>query len=168
MTSPPLIVGVDPGLSGAVAFLAPTDPPRVQVFDMPVHEIKGRKKLNVPELARIVDLYAGSTSFAVIEDVHSMPKQGVASSFAFGLATGVIHGVLGAHFIPVQAVTPTRWKRAFNLSSDKDASRRLATQMFPRDSALFARKKDDGRAEAVLIAVWAAAVMYKLGEKDHA
>jgi crossover junction endodeoxyribonuclease RuvC len=154
-----LYMGVDPGLSGAVAVF---DPARqhLTLLDMPVHSIRvgrgKRKQIDLGELARFVDVYAADVAKATIESVHAMPKQGVSSSFSFGFAAGVVQGVIAAHFIPVQLVTPAVWKRALGLTSDKDASRQLAGRVFARQGDLFRRKKDDGRAEAALLARYGA------------
>lgn len=153
-------VGIDPGLSGAVGFLAfdPNGAPLIEVKDMPTHEItiSGSKKrrLDLYQLGAIFmqDSLTLSIRHAVVEEVASMPKQGVASSFAFGFAAGAIQGVLAARRIPMRLVRPSAWKKAMGLTSDKDASRRLASQLFPAFSHLWARKMDDGRAEAVLLA----------------
>lgn len=83
-----------------------------------------------------------------------MPKQGVSSSFKFGRSLGLVEGVCDGLGIPVQWVTPNRWKKAMRLGADKEASRQLAIRRWPEQAALFARKKDHGRAEAALIALW--------------
>ena len=88
---------------------------------------------------------------AAVEAVASRPGQGVASTFKFGQTHGVLLGVLGALNVPVSHVTPTKWKKSYGLGSDKEASRRLAIEMWPNMSGYFARKKDDGRAEAALL-----------------
>ncbi len=86
-----------------------------------------------------------------------MPGQGVSSMFALGKSTSAIIGAAAANFWRIDEIPPVTWKRAIGLKSGdgKDTSRALATQRFPRHSALFARKKDEGRAEAALIAWYA-------------
>jgi crossover junction endodeoxyribonuclease RuvC len=90
----------------------------------------------------------------VIENVHSMPKQGVASSFKFGMGVGIIHGVAGALRLPVTLVTPTQWKAFHSLSSDKEAARALAIRRWPEHNRHLDRRKDADRAEALLIGDW--------------
>lgn len=146
-------LGVDPGLNGALAVLRGAV---VKTYDMPTHLIKGKKR---PDVAGLNDMLAGivlleEPRLAVVEDVHSMPKQGVVSSFTFGHVTGVLHAALGAAKIPMHLVSPASWKRVMRLSRDKDASRQLASRLFPACSAQWARKKDDGRAEAALLAYY--------------
>lgn len=142
------IIGIDPGsVSGAFAIL--TDECAF-VDDLPTVD----KGLNAPELAR---LFRAELPFtAVLERVSAMPKQGVSSSFNFGRAYGTIIGVLAALEVPTILVTPTVWKGHFRLTGkdrDRDAGRELAIRLYPEVAGL-ARKKDGGRADALLIARW--------------
>jgi len=88
----------------------------------------------------------------VIEKVHSMPKQGVASTFKFGMAFGSAVTISKRFKREVTMVTPQVWKKSFKLSSAKQESLDLARQMFPE--APLNLKKHNGRAEALLIAEW--------------
>ena len=90
----------------------------------------------------------------VVENVHSMPKQGVASTFKFGMGCGIIHGVICALRLPVTLVTPVQWKKFHGLNADKEAARRLAIRRWPAQHSYLARKKDTNRAEALLIGDW--------------
>ena len=145
MTEVPCVLGVDPGLKGAVAFYFSTYD-RVSAEDMPV----ANGDVDAATLAaRIRQMLP---TVAVVEGVHSMPKQGIASAFKFGKGYGQVLGVLSALGVPTHIVAPTAWKRHFKLSSDKDASRALALQFWPSQSELFKRSKDADRAEAALIA----------------
>lgn len=90
----------------------------------------------------------------VVEHVHAMPKQGVSSTFRFGVAVGIIHGVAGALRLPLTLVTPTQWKKFHGLPSDKEAARALATRKWPQLNKYLERKKDSDRAEALLIGDW--------------
>jgi crossover junction endodeoxyribonuclease RuvC len=158
------IAGIDPGLSGAIALYDATpDSERHgtnarfgQIIDMPTHEltINGKKKrrLDLTALARFADTYAKDIALLVIENVNAAPGQGVTSMFNFGYATGAVTGIFAANFVPLHPVSPQKWKRELGLSSDKDASRALASRMFPAAAHLWSRKKDDGRAESALLA----------------
>jgi len=140
------ILGIDPGQGGALAFYFPELPSRISVEDMPVagDHVDG---------AGIADrIRQMKPDLAVIEAVHSMPKQGVASSFKFGRSFGVVIGVVAALQVPARYVAPGLWKKHYRLSSDKDASRALALQLWPANAERFHRKKDADRAEAALIA----------------
>lgn len=166
---PDLFIGVDPGLSGALAFYDPALD-EIDVHDTPIMQIdrNGKKKneIDVWGYASLVDERAkGQTilRLAVVEKVGAMPKQGVTSSFTFGVTWGIALGVLGAHFIRVERVVPQRWQKAMDVRDGKDGSRARAQQLFPKQSRLFARVKDHGRADASLMAVYA----YKLWKESR-
>ena len=85
-----------------------------------------------------------------LEKVHSMPKQGVASTFKFGMAFGGALALARRFKTTMYMVTPQVWKKALKIDSDKKVSLNLARQLFPL--APLSRVKDGGRAEALLIA----------------
>lgn len=143
------IMGLDPGASGAVAFYYPDRPQLISAYDVPLID----KQINAAALYDLIRKY--SPELAVVEIVHSMPKQGVASSFQFGKSYGVALGVIGSLKIPSVHVSPTKWKKYFGLTADKEGSRGLAIWKWP-DSEHFRRKKDNGRAEAALLALYGA------------
>lgn len=149
-----IIIGADPGLSGAIAALD-TETNQVTVLDMPVtKDTKGRTVIDPYTLFEALRPPAGVQCRAVVEHVHAMPQQGVSSSFLFGEGYGALKMAIAAHAIPVQFVTPHIWKKHFGLSSDKGLSRGLASNRFPANAKDFALVKHDGRAEAVLLAVY--------------
>lgn len=154
-----LTFGIDPGQSGAVAVLV--DGAFAEFVDMPtMPRPAGGHQIAAAELARtlrdIRQRHAGADVTAVLEAVSAMPGQGVSSMFRFGEGFGVIQGVLGALAIPVVLVHPARWKKSMGLTGrEKDVARTVAMQRFPRAAAQLARKKDIGRADALLIAAWA-------------
>ena len=88
----------------------------------------------------------------IVEAVHAMPKQGVSSTFKFGMAYGAAICLAQRFNVHVNGVAPRIWKRDLKLDSDKDTSLLLAREMWP--NAPLARKKDNGRAEALLLAHW--------------
>ena len=96
----------------------------------------------------------------VVENVHSMPKQGLSSTFKFGMGVGIIHGVAGALRLPLTLVTPSQWKAYHGLPHVKDvtgrkeAARALAIRRWPDHNRRLERKKDADRAEALLIGDW--------------
>lgn len=152
-----MILGIDPGLSGAIAFYD-TSNESVVVIDMPTVEVtrNGKNKREVSP-ALIADAVAGKGIVqAFVERVSAMPGQGVSSMFSFGRSVGVIEGVLAAYEIPVTLVTPQAWMKAMGVRAGKDGSRERAMQLFPQYADLFSRKKDDGRSDAVLIAKYGA------------
>jgi hypothetical protein len=147
MTSLPLLMAIDPGaISGAYAIFYESGPP--VVGDLPV--VDGQ--LNGAELGRMIREIEPSA--AVVERVASMPKQGVASTFKFGVGVGIIHGVLMANLVQMHLVPPGTWKRHFRLTgTDKDAARALAIRLYPSVQGLH-RKRDQGRADALLMGRW--------------
>lgn len=148
------IIGVDPGASGAVAVLD-HEGVLIYLIDMPTIELrvgKANKHRVSPELlAEDLADYAGNAT-AWVEQVTAMPGQGVSSMFAFGESYGIVKGVLAALGIRINLVTPAKWKKSMELNAGKDGSRAKAVQMWPKSAELFKRVKDDGRAEAALIA----------------
>lgn len=95
-----------------------------------------------------------SVEHVVVENVHSMPKQGVSSTFKFGVGVGTIHGVTGALRLPMTLVAPTTWKGFHHLNSEKEKARELAKRKWPHLHDRLDRKKDANRAEALLIGEW--------------
>lgn len=159
----PVILGVDPGLNGAFALVVGD---RVHVWDMPAVQVKrggkNKKEISPVLLAatlRTIDLVAESAGAgdqlrAYVEKVGAMPGQGVSSMFSFGRSLGLVEGALAALTIPVELVPPQTWRRAMAVREGKDGSRLRATELWPSQAGLFARAKDDGRAEAALIAAF--------------
>lgn len=141
-----LTIGVDPGAAGAVACLGEHGT-LLWVEDMPYAD----GHVLAPVLAELVLKDSGRRR-AVVERAQSMPGMGVAGAFKYGAGYGVVLGVLGALAIPFETVRPHLWKAAAGLSKDKGASRRRAIELWPEHAAVFARAKDDGRAEAALVA----------------
>jgi len=140
-------MGCDPGVSGAISFYFPDYPENISLYDMP----SVGKDVNAPAITSLIKKY--QPDIAIIEFVHAFPKQGVSSVWNFAEAYGTLRGIVAACGIPQHLVSPVKWKKFFSLSSDKEASRRLALLTWP-DSEHFNRKKDHGRAEAALLALY--------------
>ena len=152
-----LIIGIDPGISGALCFLS--DGEIIDTIDMPsmAEGKKNKKQINGQQvfneiLGRIRNI-PKKEIIVVIEQVSAMPGQGVTSMFNFGQSFGVIKGICSAMELPIFYVRPAKWKKHFNLiNSEKDASRTKAIEMFPKISNKLSRKKDNNKADAILIA----------------
>lgn len=148
-----MILGIDPGLKGALAFFD-YEKGELTVFDMPVNEVerngKTKRELSPQRLALL--LRGVDVRRAIVEKVAARPGQGVTSMFGFGRSFGVVEGVLAALNVPVTYVTPQEWRRSMQVREGKDGSRQRACELFPKYADNFARVKDDGRAEACLIA----------------
>lgn len=149
-----VIIGIDPGFTGAIAIWH-TLPRELFVYDMPtLPNAKGKTEI---DLHTLHDLLAPENSLrhiAVVEQVAAMRGQGVSSMFRFGQGFGAVQMALAAHKIETHYVTPAKWKGHFGLSSDKGTSRGLAMRRLPDAADQFKQVKDDGRAEAALLALY--------------
>jgi len=126
------IIGIDPGLSGAIAVLENNKV--LNIFDMPVmpEGKKNKRQLNSALLVNLIkeniDLHEEIS--VVVEQVNAMPGQGVTSMFR-----------------------PSKWKKHFELiNSSKDSSRTKAIEMYPKLSNQLSKKKDVNKSDAILIA----------------
>jgi len=138
-------IGVDPGMTGAIAIISGDF---IEVGDFG----------NMDGLRLLTGAVMGTKGcYALVEKVHSMPKQGVSTTFKFGKATGRAIGWLEALGIPYEEITPTKWrKRVFDsgikTGDNKADSLTMARKLFPSILGRLKRKKDHNRAEALLIA----------------
>ena len=149
------IVGIDPGLSGAIAILE--DNKVLSLFDMPVMSEgkKNKKQLNSAQLVNILreNILNSEDIAVVVEQVNAMPGQGVTSMFNFGQTFGAIKGVSAALNLPIFFVRPSKWKKHFELiNSSKDSSRTKVIEMYPSLSRQLSKKKDVNKSDAILIA----------------
>jgi crossover junction endodeoxyribonuclease RuvC len=149
------VIGVDPGLTGAIACLGDDLP--AQVWDMPTLVLKsGRKDYDPDEIAALITQCVRSASTPVslsIEAVHAMPTNGSIGSFSLGKGLGLVLGVAASLQLPVRKYAPRLWKSRLSLlNTEKSESCRLAAVVIPELASSFLRKKDHGRAEAVLLA----------------
>lgn len=145
----PIILGIDPGKTGALAALDAATGALIWVEDMP-DPLTG---------AALADLLQNEiVARAVVEQQAGRPGQSSSAMFKFGTGYGIIQGVLGALRIPYVLTTPAKWKadlgglKADSTKDKKTLSRLRAQQLWPEQANAFARVKDDGRAEACLLA----------------
>ena len=149
------ILGIDPGLSGAIAILE--NKKVISLYDMPVmaEGKKNKKQLNSAQLVNIIKrhILPNKETFVIVEQVSAMPGQGVTSMFNFGQTFGSIKGICAALGLPIFYVRPAKWKKHFELiNSSKDASRTKVIEMYPSISSRLTKKKDVNKADAILIA----------------
>lgn len=147
-----MIISIDPGMRGAIAWLSP-EGALIQVKDLPVVD-----KMVNPSL--LYDMLANSpaqVTTALVERQQYMPpvmqgrQQGGASTFKTGVGYGIILGVVASLRVPVMTPTSSTWKKPLGLTKDKERSRKLAIDTWPGQSEWFKRKMDEGRAEAALL-----------------
>ena len=148
-----IYIGIDPGLSGAVAIISGD---QIGSYSIPTLQAKGHREYIPSEMVRILRPYgwiAGDV-LAALEQVHSMPKEGVRSSFTFGRGMGLWEGILSALAIPYILVPPARWQnRVLGGRWDPEARRLFALRLWGDTlSAELRRKADGGKADALLIA----------------
>lgn len=145
-----IYIGIDPGAKGGIAYIEDVAGIRLSCNAVPYS----------PEVLKSLAKKWGTDDLArcCLENVHSMPKQGVKSTFAFGESFGYIKGVLESFEIPYQEVAPNKWKKEFSLiGKDKAASIYCAKKLFPGVSLIpdGCRVEKDGLAEALLMAEYA-------------
>jgi hypothetical protein len=133
-----LYLGIDPGLSGGIAFVPETGTPWAH---------------KMPETDRdLLDLLSDNislhTATALLELVHSSPQMGVKSAFTFGEGYGRLQAVLTALRVPYERVRPQAWQKAMGCltKGDKNVSKRRAQELFPT------LKVTHATADALLIA----------------
>ncbi len=149
------IIGIDPGLSGAIAILENNKV--LNMFDIPVMSEgkKNKKQLNSALLVSLLkeNINNKEEVAVVVEQVNAMPGQGVTSMFNFGQTFGAIKGICAALDLPIFFVRPSKWKKYFELiNSSKDSSRTKAIEMYPKLSNQLSKKKDVNKSDAILIA----------------
>lgn len=149
-----MIIGIDPGFSGAIAFLQEKS---LTTVDLPTKVYKGKKHIDAVAFTKVVrdHTFNVQVKYVVIEDIGAMPGQGLASTARFTYNAGVLLGVVAALDLNTLKVRPNVWKPALGLNRDKKKSLALARKLFPKNVNDFKLVKHDGRAEAALIAHFA-------------
>jgi len=152
-----IIIGIDPGINGAISILE--NKKILEVYDTPtmIDGKKNKRQINSAQVTNIIKerLNNDKKVVVVVEHVNAMPGQGVTSMFNFGQSFGVIKGICAALSLPIYFVRPSKWKKHFNLiKTNKDASRTKVIEVYPEISSKLHRKKDSNRADAILIALY--------------
>ena len=148
-----MIIGIDPGCSGAIVVITETGE-YVDHLLMPTVTSGKSTRVNGAAIADFLDRKATGHVRAFIEKVGAMPGQGVTSMFTFGHAAGVVEGVIAGAMIPYTLVTPQTWKKSSGLSgSEKDAARSMAIRLYPGLRILDQKIKGQAVADALLIAL---------------
>jgi crossover junction endodeoxyribonuclease RuvC len=161
-------IGIDPGSHGYIVVL---DENGDHVTDLAIEDSTDQ------DIDRLFHTLGEVKCFAAMEKVHSMPGQGVATTFAFGQNVGFLLGMLAAFQIPYTLVTPQKWQKAMWITDDmvysirkdkngedkrqvapKPTSINAATRLFPTTDlrkSERARNPHDGKCDALLIALYA-------------
>tara|TARA_B100000683_G_scaffold225536_1_gene224146 strand:- start:3110 stop:3589 length:480 start_codon:yes stop_codon:yes gene_type:complete len=150
-----IVIGIDPGINGAIARYNSSETSaatQLIIWDMPILEVNKKKTISPYLVANILKEAAAPV---YIEKVAAMPGQGVTSMFNFGKGFGVILGAAAGLGLQTTQVTPQTWMKALKCQRGKDANRERACELFPQYADMFTRKKDDGRADAALLAYYA-------------
>jgi len=159
VTSGEAILGIDPGLTGAIALYMPNRD-TLFVGDVPLFELKRsgklRREVDVHQLANMLADCAQHRPTVWIEHVSAMPGEGAVGAFTFGKTVGLLTGICVGLQLVIERVTPSVWKKAMGVTADKDATRARASQLLPQHASSWPLKKHDGRAEASLIALYGA------------
>ena len=149
-----IYIGIDPGKNGGIAAIYTEN--RMNLA--PVIEVH---KYSDNDLLEIIGFYhkfiknCEAEVCCILEQVHARPKQGVTSTFNFGMNYGFIQGVLRANDIPFELVPPQKWKKEFSCTSDKNTSIDVCKRLFPNvnlKASERCKKDHDGMAEALLMA----------------
>jgi crossover junction endodeoxyribonuclease RuvC len=137
-----LVAGIDPGANGSITLL--------ETNGLPYHQILFAKSTD-HDIVDWLTEFRENIKLAIVEQVHAMPKQGVASTFKFGFAYGVVVGILTASKIPIEYATPQKWQKEIGCLSkgDKNVTKHKAQDLFPN------LKITHATADSMLIAEYA-------------
>lgn len=151
--------GVDPGISGAIVVLADGEP--VEFVDMPIYDRAGGGNEVDPfalaaQLRGIMQKHRGAFFSACLELIATRPTNARGLDQRAGEGYGIVKGVFGSLGIRWCEVRPQVWKKHYGLiGTEKDVARQYCVERFTSVSNCLMRKKDNGRADALLIARWA-------------
>lgn len=147
------VIGIDVGMTGALCYMNGMEK---ITYEMPTYEVvkngSKRKKLNTMAILEILRFC--KPDHVWIEQVSAQPLNGSAAAFTYGFGAGVIETCCVALGIPFTYVLPQVWKKAMNCPKDKDAARLRASQLLPDLAHNWSLKRQDGVAEAALIALY--------------
>ena len=159
------IIAVDPGINASAALLLhePFESRFLDMVDLRTIPDGENRQLDVDHICDLLERWVPDV--AVIENVQPMPSipgsdgerrsMGAASSFRFGLACGMIRGVVRAYQIEVIMVHPASWKRSFGLKGpDKKQDSAKLLKLYPAAAKFITLQKHNNRSDAGLMAVW--------------
>lgn len=160
-----LTFGIDPGLTGSIFALIDGEPG--PVLDMPTMDVGQGSEVDARAVAIFIReqraAHPGAHVSAVMERIHARPMrdkdgkptEGGKARHSLAEGYGQLKATIRVLGIPLDLVAPATWKRHFHLlGTKKDAARVLALARFPSAGRSLSRKKDGGRADALLIGLW--------------
>jgi crossover junction endodeoxyribonuclease RuvC len=161
------VLGIDPGITGGLGWVS-WDGKRRGVSDAPRAAVATSANRKYDQAVMVKMVKAAITdprgrpvrAAAAMELVHTMPGDGRAGSFSFGFGFAMWQGILTTLDVPISFVDPRRWQKEIGMEPTNDRrqrktnSRLAAMKFFPEMTELFRRVKDDGRAEALIMAEW--------------
>lgn len=146
-----VVFGIDPGLKGGVAFKIGKVG---HAFKMPL--VGG--EIHVGQIRETLLQFDLDEVIVIIEKVHSMPGQGVASVFSFGMGYGKLLGLCQTLDVAHELVTPQSWKKVVlrDTQKDKAAATDFCKRHYPNISLVPAggKKDSDGLADAICLMHW--------------
>ena len=150
-----IIMGTDPGMTGAIGWIECTSPKTFGdygVEDLPMTKkgLDAEKTRDLFEKIQQKGSFLEAPTF-LLEKSQPMPGQGISSTSKYMYLSGILHGIAVGLGFDVYIIRPQDWKKRLHLTSDKEDSLRLARETFPEVAHLLRRKKDHNRAEALLI-----------------
>lgn len=154
MSSLPRVLGIDPGLHGALVLIN-SEARKLACAAMPTRKEKrsgGKYKTFVDEdrLLQLIRLWDPDISW--LEDVFSKRGDGHVGAFSFGEGKGILKGVLAGCGVPRRYVSPQKWKADLHVSTEPELITARCNELFPGCERLL---KSEGKREAAMIALWA-------------
>ncbi len=162
MGSGSIVLGVDPGCTGALAFLDETRNAIVGLYDMPTIDGDRRTEVDFLALVSLVEKY--NPRICVTEDCWAWAKNSAQSAFTFGAAYGCLIGAFSYMRRELVRVRPQLWQATmfplgglFEKHDTKQASIFVASKLYPTAQLIRpkARKPNHDRSDALLIAAYA-------------
>jgi crossover junction endodeoxyribonuclease RuvC len=153
-------IGIDPGISGAVATINARTLEVLELADTPVITVGGKRLYDISGMAGLIRHIAlMGDAVVILEQAQPMPGQGVTSTFSTGRSFGLWEGILSALDVPYQAIRPIMWTKKILAGASGEGKQRsiqFAMRMFPGAELVQkgCRKPKDGRADALCLAYY--------------
>jgi crossover junction endodeoxyribonuclease RuvC len=151
-----IVVGIDPGTRGGLVAVRVTDDSigtLLSTIDIPTVGDGARERVDVAAVRDWLNTF--KPAFVLIERAQAVPRQGASSGFKYGRSVGALEATVVLSTIPLEIVEPTAWKRYWHLpGKDKERARQKALEVFPAAHDMLTRKKDHGKAESALLALY--------------